>query len=140
MEEDVLETIKKDLLPIAKVITPNISEASDLTGLEIKNEDDMKKAAITLYHLGPEAVIITGGHLQGKAIDILFDGADFLSLEQDRLEGEFHGTGCVFSSAITACLALDYGINEAFIKAKEFVWKAMKTAVIVGKGMKILNV
>ncbi len=140
MEEGVLEAMTKHLFPIAKVITPNMNEASVLTGLEIKNEDDMKKAAIKLFHLGPEAVIITGGHLKGKAVDILFDGLDFLSLEQDRLDGEYHGTGCVFSSAITACLALDYKINEAFIKAKDFVWKAMKTAVTIGKGMKILNV
>ncbi len=140
MEEGVLEIMKKHLFPMAKVITPNINEASALTGLEIKNEDDMKKAAIKLLHLGPETVIVTGGHLKGKAIDILFDGTDFLSLEQERIEGEFHGTGCVFSSAITACLALDYEIREAFIKAKDFVWKAMKTAVTIGKGMKILNV
>jgi len=140
MEEGVLETMTKQLFPIAKVITPNMNEASALTGLEINNEDDMKKASIRLLHLGPEAVIITGGHLKGKAVDILFDGTDFLSLEQERIEGEFHGTGCVFSSVITACLALDYEIKEAFIKAKDFVWKAMKTAVTIGKGMKILNV
>ncbi|UCH81417.1 MAG: bifunctional hydroxymethylpyrimidine kinase/phosphomethylpyrimidine kinase [Nitrospiraceae bacterium] len=140
MEEGVLDAMTKHLFPIAKVITPNMSEASALTALEINNEDDMKKAAIKLLHLGPEAVVVTGGHLKGKAVDILFDGTDFLSLEQDRIDGEFHGTGCVFSSAITACLALDYEIKEAFIKAKDFVWKAMKTAVTVGKGMKILNV
>ena len=140
MEEGVLESMKEHLFPIAKIVTPNMNEASVLTGLEIKNEDDMKKASITLLQSGPEAVIITGGHLKGKAIDILFDGSDFLSLEQERIEGEFHGTGCVFSSAITACLALDYEIKEAFIKAKDFTWKAMKTAVTVGKGMKILNV
>ena len=140
MEEGVLEAMTTHLFPTAKVITPNINEASALTDLEIKNEDDMKKAAIKLFHLGPEAVIITGGHLEGKAIDILFDGSDFLSLEQERLEGEFHGTGCVFSSAITACIALDYEIKEAFIKAKDFTWKAMKTAITVGKGMKVLNV
>jgi hydroxymethylpyrimidine/phosphomethylpyrimidine kinase len=140
MEEGVLEAMKEHLFPIAKIVTPNMNEASVLTGLEIKNEDDMKKASITLLQSGPEAVIITGGHLKGKAIDILFDGSDFLSLEQERIEGEFHGTGCVFSSAITACLALDYEIKEAFIKAKDFTWKAMKTAVTIGKGMKILNV
>jgi hydroxymethylpyrimidine/phosphomethylpyrimidine kinase len=140
MKEGVLETMTKQLFPIAKVITPNMNEASALTGLEINNEDDMKKASIRLLHLGPEAVIITGGHLKGKAVDILFDGTDFLSLEQERIDGEFHGTGCVFSSALTACLALDYEIREAFIKAKDFVWKAMKTAVTIGKGMKILNV
>ncbi len=140
MEEGVLDAMSKQLFPIAEVITPNMNEASALTGLIIQNEDEMKKAAIKLLHLGPKAVIITGGHLEGKAVDILFDGTDFLSLEHERLEGEFHGTGCVFSSAITACLALDYEIREAFIKAKDFTWKAMKTAVTVGKGMKILNV
>ena len=140
MGNGVLNAMKIHLFPISKIITPNMNEASALTGMEIENEDEMKKAAIKLFQLGPEAVIITGGHLKGKAVDIIFDGSDFLSLEQERISGEFHGTGCVFSSAITACLALDYEINEAFIKAKDFVWKAMKIAVTVGKGMKILNV
>ena len=78
--------------------------------------------------------------MPGKALDLLFDGEEFLSLENDRLEGEFHGTGCVFSSVVTSCLALGYDAKEAFVKAKQFTFNAMKSAVSVGRGMKVLNV
>jgi len=139
VEESSLDAVKNILFPLAKVITPNIYEASVLTGIDIRNDEDIKNAMPKLKGLGPEIVIITGGHMEEKAVDILFDGEEFLSLENDKLEAEFHGTGCVFSSVITACLALGYDVKEAFIKAKEFVWNAMRSAISPGKGMKILN-
>lgn len=140
LEDRGLEAMKNSLFPLSMVITPNIYEASVLTGKEIRNENEMKTAAVTLKGFGSHAVIITGGHLNKNAVDMLFDGEEFFSLENERLEGEFHGTGCLFSSAITACLALGYNLKEAFIKAKETVWNAMRTAVPAGKGMKILNI
>ncbi len=140
IEEKGLDIIKNDLFPLARVITPNIYEAGVFTGKEIEAEDDMKEAAVRLRGFGPDAVIITGGHLKDKAMDLLFDGKEFLSLENERLEGEFHGTGCVFSAAITACLALGYDVKEAFIKAKGFTYTAMTNAISIGKGMKVLNV
>lgn len=139
IKELALEAMKHYLFPLARVITPNIYEASLFTGINIQDEKDMKKAAARLKEFGPETVIITGGHLQGRALDLFFDGEDFLSLEKEKLEGDYHGTGCVFSSAITANLALGYNVREAAVKAKEFVWKAMESAVSVGKGLKILN-
>jgi len=139
VKEGVKEAIKEHLMPLAKVITPNINEAAAFTGINIHGENEMKEAAVKLKDYGVGAVIITGGHMKGKALDLLFDGEDFLSLENNKLEGEFHGTGCVFSSVIAACLALGYDVREAFIKAKEFVWTAMRSAISPGKGMKILN-
>ena len=140
IEEGVLDVLKQYLFPLAKVITPNTYEASVLTGTDIKDDKDIRNVAVKLKEFGPESVVITGGHLHGNAEDLLFDGDDFLTLENDRIEGEFHGTGCVFSSAITACLAMGYGPKEAFIKAKEVVWDAMKSSFSVGKGMKVLNI
>lgn len=140
LEDKGLEVMKKRLFPLSRVITPNIYEASVLTGMDISNEREMKESAVKLKDMGCETVIITGGHLEERAVDMLFDGKDFLSLENDRLEGEFHGTGCLFSSALTACLALGYDLNEAFIKAKETVWNAIKTAAPAGNGMKLLNI
>ncbi|MBI5097769.1 MAG: bifunctional hydroxymethylpyrimidine kinase/phosphomethylpyrimidine kinase [Nitrospirae bacterium] len=139
VKEGVKEAIKEHLMPLAKVITPNINEAAVFTGINIHGEKEMKEAAVKLKDYGVGAVIITGGHMKEKALDLLFDGEDFLSLENDKLEGEFHGTGCVFSSVIAACLALGYDVKEAFIKAKEFVWNAMRAAISPGEGMKILN-
>ncbi|MBL7032327.1 MAG: bifunctional hydroxymethylpyrimidine kinase/phosphomethylpyrimidine kinase [Nitrospira sp.] len=140
LEDKGLDAMKSELFPFSRVITPNIYEASVLTGIDISNEKEMKESAVRLKEQGCEAVIITGGHLGKKAVDMLFDGEEFLSLENERLEGEFHGTGCLFSSVITACLALGYNLKEAFIMAKETVWNAMKTAVPAGKGMKLLNI
>jgi hydroxymethylpyrimidine/phosphomethylpyrimidine kinase len=140
LEDKGLEAMKKLLFPFSTVITPNIYEASVLTGMDIRNEKEMKETAVALMGFGCKAVIITGGHLDEKAVDMLFDGEEFLSLENERLEGDYHGTGCLFSSAITACLALGYDTKEAFIKAKETVWNAMRSAVTAGKGMKILGI
>jgi len=140
IEEGLLEVIKARLFPLAKVITPNIYEASVLTGIEIYKEADMKEASRRLLEYGPESVIITGGHLRDRAIDLLFDGDEFITLEKEILDNRYHGTGCVFSSSLSASLALGYDIKEAFLKAKEFTYNAMKSALSLGGGMKILNV
>jgi hydroxymethylpyrimidine/phosphomethylpyrimidine kinase len=135
-----LNVIKGGLFPLARVITPNIYEAHLLSGVEINNECDMKDAALKLMALGSEEVIITGGHLKDKAVDMLFDGEDFLFLDSERIEGEFHGTGCAFSSALAAGIALGYDVRESAVKAKELVYNAMKNALLIGGGMKILNI
>ena len=137
--EGVLEAMKQYLFPLAKTVTPNVFEASVLTGIEIQNDKDVKDAAVKLKSFGPETVIVTGGHLDRNAKDILFDGKEFFTLENKKLEGSFHGTGCMFSAVITACLADGYTIKESFVRAKEFIYSAMKSAHYIGKGMKILH-
>ncbi|MCK5287333.1 MAG: bifunctional hydroxymethylpyrimidine kinase/phosphomethylpyrimidine kinase [Thermodesulfovibrionia bacterium] len=140
VKEDGLEVMKDYLFPSAQVITPNIYEASLFTGINIQDEEDVKKAAVKFRELGPESVIITGGHFEDKTTDLLFDGTEFLSFQRERLKGEYHGTGCVFSSAVTAFLALGCNIKEATAQANEFVWNAIKSAALIGKGMKILDI
>lgn len=140
LEDRGLEIMTERLFPLSRVITPNIYETSVLTGREISDEKSMKEAAAWLKDLGCEAVIITGGHRKDKAVDMLFDGNEFMYLENELLEGEFHGTGCLFSSALTACLALGLDLKGAFIKAKDTVWKAITSSAAAGKGMKILNI
>jgi len=139
LKEGTLEAIRDHLFPVSRVITPNVYEASALTGIEINNVADMKSAAVKLLDLGSESVIITGGHLKGYAIDLLFDGQDYIELESERLEGDFHGTGCAFSSAVAAGLALGYDVRESAVKSKDLVLKAMESAIQIGKGMKMLN-
>jgi hydroxymethylpyrimidine kinase/phosphomethylpyrimidine kinase len=140
IEEGALNALKEHLFPAARVITPNTYEASVLTGKDIVNDKDVRYASEKLRDMGPQAVIITGGHLHGKAEDFFFDGEEFLSIEHDRLEGEFHGTGCVFSSAVASCLALGHDARESFAKAKAFVWNSMQSAIAPGRGMNILNI
>lgn len=139
LKEGTLDAIRDHLFPVSRVITPNIYETFALTGIEINNVADMKSAAVKLLDLGSETVIITGGHLKDRAIDLLFDGEDFIELESERLEGDFHGTGCVFSSAVAAGLALGYDVRESAVKSKDLVLKAMESAIQIGKGMKMLN-
>jgi len=139
VKNNALELMKDYLFPLAKVITPNIYEASLFTEINIQDEEDMKKAAARLKEFGSETVIITGGHFKDRATDLLFDGTEFLSFQRQKFDGEYHGTGCVFSSAVTACLALGYDVREASAKANEFVWNAIKSAFSIGKGMKVLD-
>lgn len=138
LEDRGLDILRERLIPLAKVITPNIYEASVLTGMPVENIEDMKKAAERLKEMGAETVVITGGHLASNlSVDLFYD-KDFLLLESERITGEFHGTGCVFSAAITANLACGSSPLEAVKKAKEFMILALKEAFYPGKGMGIL--
>jgi hydroxymethylpyrimidine/phosphomethylpyrimidine kinase len=140
IKDGVLEVMRKFLFPVAEVITPNIYEASLLTGVDIHNEEDMKESAKRLMEFGPSSVIVTGGHLHHTAVDLFFDGREFILLEKEVVDGGYHGTGCVFSAVITASLARGYRVKEAFVKAKEFVHNAIRSARAIGRGMKILDV
>ncbi len=139
IEEDALDMLKELLFPQARVVTPNILEASLLAGVRIEGVDEMKSAAEIIHSMGPESVIVTGGHLDEKAVDIMFDGVSYLELAVERVEGVFHGTGCVFSSAVAAGLALGMNTADAFQTAREFVLKAIRKARSIGHGMKVLQ-
>lgn len=139
IKKGAAERLKSLLSPLSTVITPNIDEASELSGIPIKGISDMKEAARTLWDLGPTAVIIKGGHFKEKAIDIFYDGREFLELNGERIEGNFHGTGCAFSAAITASLAKGYPLIDSAMKAKSFVANAIRDSYSLGKGMKILR-
>jgi hydroxymethylpyrimidine/phosphomethylpyrimidine kinase len=139
VDEGTLDVIKEKLFPFARIITPNIYEATVLTGVAIENREGMEEAAVILKQTGTDVVLITGGHLEGIALDLYYDGT-FHRIESEKLPGEFHGTGCIFSSAIAALLALDHNPLEAAKKAKEFVKSAIQKAYYPGKGMGILGI
>jgi hydroxymethylpyrimidine/phosphomethylpyrimidine kinase len=139
VEDGTLDAIKRTLFPLSKVITPNIYEASVLTGIMIEDKKGMEEAARVLKDMGTEVVVITGGHLEEIAVDLYYDG-DFQAIESEKLKGSFHGTGCAFSATIAALLALDHTPLEAARMAKEFVHNAIKKAFHPGKGMGILNI
>ena len=103
LKPDAIETLKRRLLPLATVTTPNLHEAGALLGREIKTVEQMKEAARAIRDLGPENVVVKGGHLEGVAADVLFDGHDFTEYSAERIDTKNnHGTGCVFASAIAA--------------------------------------
>lgn len=141
IKDGVIAQMVHALLPHARVITPNIYEASLITGLNIGGVEDMQAAAERIRHLGPEVVIITGGHLtEDIAIDLYFDGVDFHRIESRRYPGEYHGTGCAFSSAVTAYLALGKTPLEASRLAKELITQAIYKAYHIGRGMGLLRI
>ena len=139
LEKKAVAAMREHLFPLAKVITPNIVEASALADMPVSDETTMEKAAIALKQFGPDIVIITGGHLPDETLEIVYDGTDFHRLHGRKIAGEFHGTGCAFSAAITALLAKGYSAVDAAGKAREFVRKAIESALTIGKGMKLLN-
>jgi hydroxymethylpyrimidine/phosphomethylpyrimidine kinase len=126
------------LIPLADVITPNVDEATILTGLKVTNLDEMRAAAAKLHELGSAAIVITGGHLD-KAIDLLSFKTK-RGVEQEVFKAErqrsnsMHGTGCAFSTAMACHLALDRGIAEAALLAKTYVTAAIAAGHPLGRG------
>jgi hydroxymethylpyrimidine/phosphomethylpyrimidine kinase len=138
-----IKTLKEKLLNITTLITPNIPEAAELTGLIINNVEDMKKAAIVINKMGCKSVLIKGGHLKNHMItDVLYHTDRFYYFESKKIDTKnTHGTGCTYSSAIAANLAKDFEMVEAVSKANVYVHNTIKYAsqLGVGKGFGPLN-
>ena len=127
------------LVPLAEVITPNLDEASVLTGMAVTNLDQMRDAAARLHSLGAANVVVTGGHLE-KAIDLLsFTTARGIEEEVFKAERQrsnsTHGTGCAFSTALACHLALGRGLPEAVLLSKVYVLAAIANAYPLGHGV-----
>jgi len=120
----------KNLIPLALVVTPNLHEASVLTGLRIQSIEEMKRAAHRIYQLGSRYVVVKGGHLKGDAMDILFDGKSYTEIGAPRIETKnTHGTGCTFASAIATLIARGDSVPEAVRKAKTFITMAVQSSL-----------
>lgn len=141
LDADGVLTLRNELLPHAFVVTPNVPEAELLTGIAVRTPDDVKRAAEALHRLGPHAVVIKGGHLdQDEAVDVLFDGHTFHEFAAPRMAGAgAHGTGCAFSAAVAARLALGDPLVEAVAAAKRYVAGALAHRVALGKGAALLD-
>jgi hydroxymethylpyrimidine kinase / phosphomethylpyrimidine kinase / thiamine-phosphate diphosphorylase len=130
-----VEVLKSRLLPLAQLVTPNIKEAEVLSGIKIRGLADRKRSARKILKTGVRAVVITGGHLKGKPEDLFLDKTGIEILTSERLSNaDPHGTGCVYSSAITAGLALGWQTLQAVKSAKDFMGHAILGEVISGKG------
>lgn len=140
IDDDAIENLKKFLFPLATVITPNIPEAEILSGMKIKNVDDMKKAAKIIFEKFGCAVLCKGGHTINDADDILFANNTFKIFEGKRIEtNNTHGTGCTLSSGIAAGLAKDLSLDESIFQAKKFVSDALAEMLDLGKGCGPMN-
>ncbi len=136
LDEDAVHAVRATLLGWARVVTPNVPEAEVLAGMSIRTVDDMRTAAERILKLGPQAVIVKGGHLAGEeSIDLLLHAGREVRLAAPRLDVRHtHGTGCTFAAAIAARLAWGNSLDEAARGAKEYVTGAMRHGIDVGGG------
>ena len=134
---DALRTL---LVPLALVVTPNLPEASVLVGYEVSTLEQARRAAMDIVGMGSRSVVVKGGHLQGDAVDVFYDGIDFREFSSPRVDTtSTHGTGCTFASAIAAGLAKGMGVEEAVGQAKAYVTEAIRRAIPIGSGHGPLN-
>ncbi len=135
LREEAISSICNDLIPLAKVVTPNIPEAEDLTGLSISTDADVRRAAEAIIGMGAQCVVVKGGHRDGPPTDILYDGATFLEFTTERIPStNTHGTGCTFASAVAAGLAHGLEVPDAVQQAKDYVTAAIRSAYPIGRG------
>lgn len=134
VDASAVALFKEALLPLVDVITPNLHEAEILAGAKVTSPEEMEDAARELKKMGPH-VVITGGHLAGNCMDLLYDGKGFHQFHGERIVTEnTHGTGCVFSSSLACFLAKGNNVLEATGLAHEFTRQAIKNGYACGRG------
>ena len=139
LRADAVEALRREIVPLATLVTPNLPEAgglAGLAGLDVRTRDDMARAAEAILSLGAGAVLVKGGHLQDGADDLFADGTRTEWIEGERIDtADTHGTGCVLSAAITAHLARGEELLDAVRLGKAFVTEAISHAVAIGGGI-----
>ncbi|MFF7446945.1 MULTISPECIES: bifunctional hydroxymethylpyrimidine kinase/phosphomethylpyrimidine kinase [unclassified Streptomyces] len=131
-----LESVRRRLLPVATVATPNLDEVAQLAGVTVTSEADLPRAAAAVLAYGPRWVLIKGGHLSGDAVDLLTDGSEEHWLRAPRYDNRHtHGTGCTLASAIASELAKGRDVPEAVAAAKEYVTGAIRAGFALGGGI-----
>lgn len=136
INKEARDYLRKHLVPLSSLVTPNIPEAEFLLDTKIVTEDDMKHAAIKIVkELGTKAALVKGGHREGDAIDYLYDGEQIHTFSEKRINTDnTHGTGCTYAAAITAYLSHGFSLLEAVEKSKHFVTQAIKKSFDLGQG------
>jgi len=140
LQEEAVGALRELLLPMSAVVTPNIPEAETLTGMTIVTDNDVRKAAQAIVAMGAASVVVKGGHREGPATDVYFNGSDFREFTSPRFDTvNTHGTGCTFASAVAAGLAQGLPTEDAVGQAKEYVTEAIRQSFAVGQGHGPLN-
>ena len=135
ISDDAIETLKKELLPLADVITPNIPEAEVLSGMTIKNEEDMIAAAKMICENFGCSVLCKGGHQINDANDLLYRNGGYVWFYGKRIDNpNTHGTGCTLSSAIASNLAKGEDLDQAVRNAKEYISQTLSAMLDLGQG------
>lgn len=135
LRREAVETIMRELFPLALVVTPNLHEASALTRMDVIDPSTMKEAARRIHGLGPRYVVVKGGHLPGQPMDLVYDGREFVEMSNVRQDTPHtHGTGCTFASAIAAGLARGLQVLDAVKQAKDYITGAIAEGLPLGHG------
>jgi hydroxymethylpyrimidine/phosphomethylpyrimidine kinase len=140
LASDAIDALRTALLPHAALVMPNLAEAEALAGRPVGTLGQMRDAARALVDFGAGAALVKGGHLEGDAIDVLFDGSSFHEFASARIEtSHTHGTGCTYSAAVTAGLASGLPLLDSVARAKHFVTRAIQSNPGLGHGQGPLN-
>ncbi len=135
IRDDARSALVKELIPCARIVTPNIPEAEVLVGRPIVTVDDMIEAARAIATMGTENVLVKGGHREESALDVLFEGGRIHEFSADRLDTpNTHGTGCTLSAAIATGLARGLSLYDAVAQAKEYITTAIRFSLNIGGG------
>lgn len=133
---EAVDSVRGQLLPVATVVTPNLDETAQLTGVHVESESDMRAAASAVLAHGPRWALIKGGHLPGEAVDLLTDGDEEHWLRAPRHDNRHtHGTGCTLASALASHLAKGLSVPEATRAAKEYTTGAIAAGFPLGSGL-----
>jgi hydroxymethylpyrimidine/phosphomethylpyrimidine kinase len=136
LDPGALDAVRTSLLPLATVVTPNLWEVEQLTGVKVDEETKLREAAEAVHALGPSWVLIKGGHLPGNPVDLLFDGTSEHRFATPRLDNRHtHGTGCTLASAIASLLAQGASVVDAVRLAKDYVTGAIEHGFPLGAGI-----
>ncbi|MFQ5651690.1 MAG: bifunctional hydroxymethylpyrimidine kinase/phosphomethylpyrimidine kinase [bacterium] len=140
LREEAQQAFSEEMVPLAELITPNLPEAAILAGIPVTTKSDMREAAVLIHEMGARRVLIKGGHLPEEATDILYDGKEYTEFFGERiLSRNTHGTGCTYSAAIAANLAMGHEVKAAIRLAKQFTREAIKQSIALGQGIGPLN-
>ncbi len=135
LHQEAVESLRARLLPLAAVVTPNIPEAETLTGRRIDSDAELRRAARQIVDLGAGSVVVKGGHREGPATDLYYDGANYHTFSAERFDTvNTHGTGCTFAAAVAAGLAQGKSALDAVAQAKEYLTGAIRNSYPLGRG------
>lgn len=135
LQKSAVAVLRSKLIPLATIVTPNIPEAEVLTGMKLRTAGEIREAAQRIIKMGAKTVVIKGGHLNGPAMDLFFDGKIFTALKTKRIRTiNTHGTGCTLSAAIAANLAKKQNIASAVANAKRYITDALRHSYRIGSG------
>ena len=138
-KDDFQQALIDQLLGVATLVTPNRYEAERLSGLAIHDVKTMEVAARAIRHLGPDAVLVKGGHLKGPLVDVFYDGRRMVRFGGPRYPKELHGAGCTLAASTVAYLALRHPLLDAVKRARRKVAAGFRASYRAGRGVEIIN-